>query len=763
MESKPKSFITFLLILLLGGVLAISYFAVTQRQEVRQKAATPTGPASLILSPSADEFSVGKAESIKITANAADIPIDGYQVIAKIEGILPPDLTFVPVENTDIQVVKSEITDIDTTTKQFSFAVVTKDPQKPIVQNGLLPLGEFRFTPSTAGTFSVTFDRELTKVTRNNSPGEDILSFPTDTTYTIVQPSITPTPTDPIGSCRNSGGEWKQFTNSCADNCYSSNPPQPIACAQVLTMSCDCGTNACWNGTKCTANQPPPPTPTSTPVNDCVGKQDGATCALGMVCPVCPPESTTCSKRPCYQQSGVCRNQTCGPLVSPSPTPTQCQPPPPCNGKVTTSFPTNIDSRTGVSCPTYRCIPVPTSTPTPPALTARPVLCAASDISDKTLSAINPVSVAMTALKPVSRFMLAFYNLDNLYSPGNPKPIMWETGKGYTQSIVYPTADPRLGTKFTISLTDLNHPDLNAGGKVPTRIQVNGYFFDAANNLSLPDPKCVQQFSVSIPVISRPPTPTLTVGCITMPSNCGQKQPDGSIIVCSPPPGLRYCHVTPSATLTSKVNQCTNQSNGTTCTVTVCSTCVSGQPCLPQTCYGMPGTCQSGQCTTKPTPTPTPSLCYYESPICQSEPCPTPRYVCPPPRPSPTPTPSPVPVNNAPKILNRNLPEGRVGTKYSAEVIATDPDPGDNVTITASGLPNGLRLNCNPATKPKALPQSQTSCRIEGNPGKRGTFDVVIQARDSRGASTRRTFSLTILRRKAPLPALQPLFDRLPF
>ena len=50
--------------------------------------------------------------------------------------------------------------------------------------------------------------------------------------------------------CEMSGGDWRQFPNACADTCsYAAD--NSMVCAQVLTYSCDCGTDMCWNGAAC--------------------------------------------------------------------------------------------------------------------------------------------------------------------------------------------------------------------------------------------------------------------------------------------------------------------------------------------------------------------------------------------------------------------------------------------------------------------------------------------------------------------------------
>lgn len=47
-------------------------------------------------------------------------------------------------------------------------------------------------------------------------------------------------------ACRQAGGEWREFPDACADRCG-----QADVCAKVLTPSCDCGPQRCWNGVTC--------------------------------------------------------------------------------------------------------------------------------------------------------------------------------------------------------------------------------------------------------------------------------------------------------------------------------------------------------------------------------------------------------------------------------------------------------------------------------------------------------------------------------
>lgn len=63
----------------------------------------------------------------------------------------------------------------------------------------------------------------------------------------------TPTPYDESQpKCIGSGGTWREFPHACADRCGT----EAAFCAQVMTNSCDCGTNQCWNGDSCVPQLP---------------------------------------------------------------------------------------------------------------------------------------------------------------------------------------------------------------------------------------------------------------------------------------------------------------------------------------------------------------------------------------------------------------------------------------------------------------------------------------------------------------------------
>jgi len=49
--------------------------------------------------------------------------------------------------------------------------------------------------------------------------------------------------------CISSRGIWKKFPDACSDRCEAKSGP--TVCASVITDSCDCGNNRCWNGESC--------------------------------------------------------------------------------------------------------------------------------------------------------------------------------------------------------------------------------------------------------------------------------------------------------------------------------------------------------------------------------------------------------------------------------------------------------------------------------------------------------------------------------
>ncbi len=139
-------------------------------------------------------------------------------------------------------------------------------------------------------------------------------------------------------------------------------------------------------------------------------------------------------------------------------------------------------------------------------------MCQSLGISSNTVTRNNSVTLTARALhNQVKTFTYGLYNLDNLYSAGNPKPIHFTSGQhAVFTNYVAPT---NINTKV-INFNDVNKPDMNAGagGVPPTHIQVNAFFTNSSNVFSQPDPKCVVNFTLvqATPTASPTVTPTPT-------------------------------------------------------------------------------------------------------------------------------------------------------------------------------------------------------------------------------------------------------------
>ena len=75
----------------------------------------------------------------------------------------------------------------------------------------------------------------------------------------VTQPTLSPTPmSNPELDCTESGGKWRMFSDTCADNC-----DQTISCEKERVYSCDCGNQACWDGSVCMPDPATSPQPSS--------------------------------------------------------------------------------------------------------------------------------------------------------------------------------------------------------------------------------------------------------------------------------------------------------------------------------------------------------------------------------------------------------------------------------------------------------------------------------------------------------------------
>jgi len=176
---------------LLGGLI-MAIILTKQNQDIREKAATPSGTTSIVLSPGTGNLAAGSQATIAINANTGSLSIDGFQVIATVSGTIPTDLQFVPFVPTGMQQLLSSLS--AGVTRTLKLAYVTQDTQAPF-SAGSTSLGQFKFTVPASGTMTITFDNDLTKIAQNQT-SQDVLAIPTPATYTFLtgDPGTSPTP-----------------------------------------------------------------------------------------------------------------------------------------------------------------------------------------------------------------------------------------------------------------------------------------------------------------------------------------------------------------------------------------------------------------------------------------------------------------------------------------------------------------------------------------------------------------------------------------
>ena len=133
----------------------------------------------------------------------------------------------------------------------------------------------------------------------------------------------------------------------------------------------------------------------------------------------------------------------------------------------------------------------------------RPAVCVNSSIDKNTLNPGESLNITLNGQSPagtsISKYTAAFYNMDNLYGPGNPKPILF-AGSHYSIS-----SDS--GT-INIKYDDLNKADENNNNQLPVNISANGYFHLNDGGFSQADPNCVEQFNIVRADGSITPTPS---------------------------------------------------------------------------------------------------------------------------------------------------------------------------------------------------------------------------------------------------------------
>lgn len=168
----------------------IVFFHLNQPQELRQKAAVPTGTEKIVLSPSGHTYIIGQPLSIVLSANLTNTPVDGIQVVATIAGTLPSNLSFQMASISGMTCVRHLFTTTPTG-KRLELACLTNNPQTPLTTLGLVTLGTFTGKITRAGSMTISYDTKLTKIPKNQT-AQDIVNIPQTATYIFPEvPRIT--------------------------------------------------------------------------------------------------------------------------------------------------------------------------------------------------------------------------------------------------------------------------------------------------------------------------------------------------------------------------------------------------------------------------------------------------------------------------------------------------------------------------------------------------------------------------------------------
>src|SRR3989344_6015059 len=121
----------------------------------------------------------------------------------------------------------------------------------------------------------------------------------------------------------------------------------------------------------------------------------------------------------------------------------------------------------------------------------RPAVCIDSSIDKKTLNPGESLNITLNGQAPagtsISKYTAGFYNMDNLYGPGNAKPIFFE-GSHYITSSESATSQ--------VTYDELDRADENNNNLLPVNISVNGYFYLNDGGFSQVDPNCIEKFNI---------------------------------------------------------------------------------------------------------------------------------------------------------------------------------------------------------------------------------------------------------------------------
>jgi hypothetical protein len=114
--------------------------------------------------------------------------------------------------------------------------------------------------------------------------------------------------------------------------------------------------------------------------------------------------------------------------------------------------------------------------------------------------------------------------------------------------------------------------------------------------------------------------------------------------------------------------------------------------------------------------------------------------------PSPTPEPTNTPVPAMPPVIETgSLPDAFIKQSYAASVMGFDANPDEQLTMTVTGLPNGIAVSA--CSRSERDGGTQIQCPISGIPkGAAKTYTVTARLRDTVHAAVTKTYQLRVIR-----------------
>lgn len=302
------------LILLLGTV--VSFRLSQQTQDIRQEASTPTGLVRVRVEPQG-ALQVGQPNYLNFMINTNQIQVDGVQLEFTLNTDTADRFDLVPVAGNPLQLLSKKIVH-QGGSEHAGQLIGIANIGEPFSSTQDTIFAQLIFTPTTAGTLSLTFDQVNSLSTVFDSdPVRDELGVVESVSFQIASPTSTPVPTATIAQITNRQCNEQCDTNAqCAVN---------LMCA---SGRCRLATNP--TSTSCSA----PTTQLATCNQTCT---NNASCTAGLTC-----YNTRC-RNPQHPQSSTCSAPTNTPTKTPTPRPTTSAG---IGGSVATTTPTKSSTPT---------------------------------------------------------------------------------------------------------------------------------------------------------------------------------------------------------------------------------------------------------------------------------------------------------------------------------------------------------------------------------------------------------------------------------